>query len=191
MKNIHLFLMVLLLGVLSNRALGEIVIHQNPSDTPVESAKTPISEEDGVLSPKKREHLNGSNPDKAPSYVLQQRDSVLIVVPMMNGLLNPNPNPNPVPSTGQYQYEQEISRRNTLERNRDRARAYSDQSQNSQGSQNPTKTRMASGVMGKDGVVVFPCTHTTGSIHHDGESFKSGSIFFINLNGKSVKARCH
>lgn len=187
MKNIHLFLMVLLLGMLSNRALGEIVIHQNPPDTPMESVKTPMLEEGGVLSPKKREHLNGSNPDKAPSYVLQQRDSVLIVVPMMNAL----PNPNSVPSTGQHQYEQEISRRNTLERNRDRARAYSDQSQNSQGSQNPTKIRMASGVMGKDGVVVFPCNQTTGSISHSGENFKSGSVFFINLNGKSVKARCH
>lgn len=175
MKNINLFLITLLFGGFSNVVFGEIVI---PPDAPVESVKTPVPEEDGVLSPKKRETLN-DNPDKAPNYILQQRDSVLFVVPVTN---IPGTH---VPLDNQYKYEHEINSRNTLERNRDRARGYS------QNSQSATKTRMASGVMGKDGIAVFPCTNTTGSINHDGENFKSGSVFFINLNGKSVKARCH
>jgi hypothetical protein len=48
----------------------------------------------------------------------------------------------------------------------------------------------STGVMGKDGVIVMPCDGVNNNVGLIGDDSKSGNLFSVIVNGRSVPARC-
>ena len=78
-----------------------------------------------------------------------------------------------------------------LEKNRNKARQYADGGIGS-GAKPGTYIKLgtSTGVIGKDGVVVFVCEETNNTVGRIGDDTQSGNIFSVLVNGKLVKARC-
>lgn len=158
-KNIFL-LCAMLHGILGS-AFGEIVTTHSTDPRILETIEN--SEEVGVLTPTTKQNSSDSHPVKQQQYTLQQQGSIFIVVPVAGGSYVPA---NGITSNAQS--DEISSSRKTMERNMNKARAYSHSNDS------------VSGIMGKDGVVIFPCA---------GNTAVNGK-FFITLNGRSTQARC-
>lgn len=154
-KNIFLLFIILYGGF--SPAFGEIVTMPSPPPRVLESVEK--SEEIGVLTPTPKQNSSDFNPVKQQQYILQQQGSTFVVVPVVSGAYMP------APSIASNEIS---SSRKTLERNMNKARTYSHANEN------------LSGIMGKDGVVLFPCE----------DNMRVAGKFFITLNGRATPARC-
>lgn len=145
-------------GNFINNACGEIV---SKLAQPNELMNEEVPEEIGVLTPTPREY--GSEQSvKQQKYTLQQNGTTWMVIPMISLYASNN--------TPAIDRNEISSSKRAMERNRNRAMAYSNGS------------NTISGVMGADGVVIFPCNGSGVE--------KADRKFLITLNGRSTPARC-